>query len=71
MVQLYVDGGNMKTEKVVVVQKGQDENGDLTYHVKKLVNRTSPRIGEVITESQVKTLMGQSSGSRKVTVEIV
>jgi hypothetical protein len=57
----------MKSQKVVVEQMRQSEQ----YQVKRLVNRTEPKIGTFLTEKQVQALIDENKPTKKVTVEIV
>lgn len=57
----------MKTQKVYFKQIAPDmKTGKPRYEVKKLINLTEPRIGAVLSESEVNTLRG----SRVTQIEI-
>ena len=59
----------MNKSKIVFEQSAvASAIGHASYVVASLTNRTTPRIGEELTESQVKKLM--SEGRDKLTVEI-
>ena len=53
-------------QRVVLITRGS------TYKVKRLVNRTTPRIESILKESEVKAIIKEDKpGIQRVTVEIL
>jgi hypothetical protein len=63
----------MQSQKVILEQRksAQVNATSPVYVVKRLVNRLDPKVGDFLSEKQVKDLMAENCGSRKVTVEVV
>jgi len=58
--------------KVTVIPSTVDDAGVHHYEVTSLTNRTQPRVGSIITESEIDSIIARSpaKGTRTVTVQI-